>query len=234
MCVECGLACWDVGVISCPGSLWGSSVMPWLEGRGRGAPWALELSAAPRACPCSAKVTAASCSSGKEDGSVELLLSFSGWTWVTCWFFWPSPPSLEAELSHCRVWVSDSWDQFGTHSWEENVLWNNFFFSVLLNSKDKKSKEKKCQRVAQCSGCHPLGADSRGRECVTRGSSHRAAEPSLPTFLFLMDESTSSFQEVHHARVYFSWGSLKAFFSLSLFPVPCSYQRCAWGPGLFW
>lgn len=74
----------------------------------------------------------------------------------------------------------------------------------LPNSKDKKLKEKKCQRAAQCSGCHPLGADSRGRECVTWGSSHRAAEPSLLTFLFLMDGSTGSFQEIHHARVCFS------------------------------
>lgn len=53
------------------------------------------------------------------------------------------------------------------------MLWNNFWFFgfFLLNSKDKKLKEKKCQRAAQYSGCHPLGADSRGRECVTWGSS---------------------------------------------------------------
>lgn len=61
------------------------------------------------------------------------------------------PPSLGTELT--LQGVSNSWDQFGTHPWEENVLWNNFFFFFLLNSKDKKLKEKKCQRAAQYSGC---------------------------------------------------------------------------------
>lgn len=36
-----------------------------------------------------------------------------------------NPPSLGTELT--LQGVSDSWDQFGTHPWEENVLWNNLF-----------------------------------------------------------------------------------------------------------
>lgn len=134
-------------------------------------------------------------------------------------------PSLEAELT--LQGVSDSWDQFGTHPWEKNVLWNNFFFFFFNLIQRIKSWRRRNAKEQHC-GCHPLGA-----ECVkgvTWGSSPRAAEPSLLTFLFLMDKSTGSIQEIHHARVCFSWGSLKAFYflSLSLFPVPCSYQCCAW------
>lgn len=196
---------------------------PWLEGRGQGAPSDLELRDAPGFVPVFSQ--GQGCCSVPVEGRMDEL----NYCWVLgldmsyLLVFLAKPPSLGTEVT--LQGVSRSWDQFGTHPREENVLWNFFFFFYLIQ-RIKSWRRRNAKE--QHSGCHPLGADSRGGECVTWGSSPRAAEPSLLTFLFLMDKSTGSFQEIHHARVCFSWGSLKAFYFLSLFPVPCSYQRCAW------
>lgn len=132
-----------------------------------------------------------------------------------------APPSLGTELT--LQGVSNSWDQFGTHPWEENVLWNNFFFLFYLIQRIKSWRKRNAKEQHSTVAVSSLGCWFQGKGMCDMGLIPRCQHffswwiKAQAVFRkFIMPESV--FPEV-----------LYKHFIFSLFPVPCSYQRCAWG-----